>query len=64
MAIEEETVTAGSPSIEELRAFLRLPTIERRRILEEQASRLLSHYQEDDARRDREEWQGGDIVEY
>ncbi len=63
MAIEEETVT-GSPSIDELRAFLRLPATERRRILEEQASRLLSHYEEDDSRRDREQWQGGDIVEY
>lgn len=48
-------------SLEERRAFLKLPPTEKKRILQEQAEKLLSHYQEDT------EWgelMAGDIVEY
>jgi hypothetical protein len=48
-------------TLEERRAFLRLPLAERRRILAEQAERLEAHYEEDTEWR---EFQGGDIVEY
>lgn len=55
-SIEEKT-----PSLEERRAFLKLPRAERRRILENQAEKLLEHYQQDS------EWQElmlGDIIDY
>jgi len=55
-SIEEKT-----PSLEERRAFLNLPIAERRRILENQAEKLLEHYQQDS------EWQElmlGDIIDY
>lgn len=48
-------------TLEERRAFLRLPLAERRRILAEQAESLQAHYEEDTEWR---EFQGGDIVEY
>jgi hypothetical protein len=47
-------------SLIERRAFMKLPLAERRRIMQAQAEQLLSSY-EDDA--EREEWQGGDIIE-
>lgn len=64
MAIEQETITTDSPSLDDLRAFLSLPIDERRRILANQAAQMLNHYEDDEARKEREEWQGGDIVEY
>jgi hypothetical protein len=49
-------------SSDELRAsLLRLPVAERRRVLEEQAEQILSHYLDDPEWR---ETQGGDIVDY
>jgi hypothetical protein len=48
-------------SLEERRAFLKLPPTEKQRILQEQAENLLSHYQEDTEWR---ELMAGDIVEY
>ncbi|GAB4200875.1 MAG: XRE family transcriptional regulator [Roseiflexaceae bacterium] len=42
------------------RAFLSLPLDERRRLLEAQAAALAEHYTRDP---EREQWQGGDIVE-
>jgi hypothetical protein len=48
-------------SLEERRAFLKLPPTEKQRILQEQAENLLSHYQEDIEWR---ELMAGDIVEY
>ena len=54
--IEEQT-----PSLEQRQNFLKLPIAERRRILESQAEKLVSHYQQDS------EWQelmAGDIINY
>ncbi|MCI0393095.1 MAG: helix-turn-helix domain-containing protein [Acidobacteria bacterium] len=48
-------------SLIERRAFMKLSLAERRRIMQAQAEKLLSSY-EDDA--ERQEWQGGDIVEH
>ncbi|HZP80206.1 MAG TPA: hypothetical protein VFB21_01090 [Chthonomonadaceae bacterium] len=57
-----ETANAEQPlTLEERRAFLRLPLAERRRILAEQAKRLEAHYEEDTEWR---EFQRGDIIEY
>ena len=43
------------------RSFMDLPLEERHRILEQQAAELKSHYEEDS---EREELQGGDIIDY
>ena len=45
-------------------AFMKLPIEERRRILAEQAEAMIAHYDLEENRRERELWQGGDIVEY
>ena len=65
MPVQEDTVeTDTPPSLRRLREFLKLPIEERRRILAEQAEEMVEHYEEESARRERELWQGGDIVEY
>ena len=65
MIAQEETVEAETPkSLTEIREFLKLPIEERRRILADQAEQMVEHYEEESARREREIWQGGDIVEY
>jgi hypothetical protein len=55
----EETMT-----LDQKRAFLKLPLSERRRILSQQAQKAESHYEIEQSVREREVWQGGDIVEY
>ena len=55
----EETMT-----LEQRRAFLKLPLAERRRILSQQAQRAASHYEFEQRVLEREAWQAGDIVEY
>jgi hypothetical protein len=51
-------------TLEQRRAFLKLSLAERRRILSEQAEGAASHYESEQSVREREVWQGGDIVEY
>jgi hypothetical protein len=53
--------TKPSPSVEKLRAIMKLPLAERRRLLAEQAERMAAYYEQDSEWR---EFQGGDIVEY
>jgi hypothetical protein len=55
----DETMT-----LEQRRAFLNLPLAERRRILFQQAEDAVIHYEFEQSVREREAWQGGDIVEY
>ena len=65
MITEEDIVASETPeSLAEIREFMKLPIEERRRILAEQAEQMVEHYEEESARRERELWQGGDIVEY
>ena len=64
MAIVEDTIRSDSPSLDELRAFLKLPIDERRRIMQAQAALLVHQYQDEPAQEEREQWQAGDIVEY
>lgn len=65
MITQEETIATKTPkSLAEIREFMRLPIEERRRILAKQAEQMFEHYEEESARREREEWQGGDILEY
>jgi acyl-CoA reductase-like NAD-dependent aldehyde dehydrogenase len=61
---EDSAQTKARKSLAEAREFLKLPIEERRRILAEQAEQMAEHYEEESARRERELWQGGDIVEY
>lgn len=63
--VEEETIETTAPlTLAERLAFLRLPLEERRRILAEQAEAMIAEYDLEENRRERELWQGGDIVEY
>lgn len=65
MITQEDLVAIETPqSLTEIREFLKLPIEERRRILAQQAEEMAEHYEEESARRERELWQGGDIVEY
>ena len=51
-------------TLEQERAFLKLPLIERRRILSQQAEDAAHLYESGPSATEREAWQGGDIVEY
>jgi hypothetical protein len=65
MITQEDAVRTDTPqSLAEIREFMKLPMEERRRILAEQAEQMVEHYEGESARRERELWQGGDIVEY
>jgi hypothetical protein len=55
----EETMT-----LEQRRDFMKLPLDERRRILSQQAENAASHYEFEPSVKEREAWQGGDIVEH
>lgn len=55
----EETMT-----LEQRRAFLKLPLSERRRVLCQQAEDAARRYEVEQNVREREGWQGGDIVEW
>ena len=50
-------------SLEQRRAFLKLPLEERRRLMQEQADRIAQHYESQSEVTERNEWQGGDIVD-
>ena len=58
LANSEEVIT-----LEQRRAFLKLPLAERAQILSKQAEEALEHYMSDESVREREVWQGGDLVE-
>ena len=45
------------------RAFMTLSLKERRKILAAQAARMVTHYEQESERSERETWQGGDIGE-
>jgi hypothetical protein len=63
--VEEEAIETTPPlTLEERLAFMKLPLEERRRILAEQAEAMIAEYELEENHRERELWQGGDIVEY
>lgn len=65
MAIQKQRQDTEQTSLlAQRRAFLQLPLEERRRLLAKQAEQVVSHYEEVSEQKDREEWQGSDIVEY
>lgn len=51
-------------TLDQRRAFLKLSIAERRKILAQQADRAVRQYESDESVRERESWQGDDIVEY
>ncbi len=50
-------------TLEQRRAFMKLPVEERRRRMVEQAERMVEHYQLRGEAKHREQWQGGDIAD-
>jgi hypothetical protein len=65
MLKEKDLVKAeGVMTLEQRRAFLKLPLAERRRILSQQAEAAADHYESDQSVQEHEAWQGGDIVGY
>jgi len=50
-------------TLDQRRAFMKLPLEERRRRLAAQADRMAEHYESEPEATERAEWQGGDIVE-
>ena len=65
MSTHEETIeTTGPLTLADRLAFMKLSIEERRRILAGQAEAMIAEYELESNRRERELWQGGDIVEY
>lgn len=63
--ITEEPLIATEPmTLAERRAFMKLPLAERRRQLAAQADLIAAHYEAKLETAERQEWQGGDLVEY
>jgi hypothetical protein len=63
MTEEEMLTTESLMGPEERLALLKLPLAERRRILSKQADRMAQNYEDSEETKERELWQGGDIVE-
>ncbi len=61
---EEKSVLSQPLTLEDRRSFMKLPLEERRRRLAQQAEQMIEHYDVEQSREERAEWQGGDIVEY
>lgn len=64
MSTLEEQVETHLLTLADRLAFMKLPIEERRRILAEQAEAMVADYELEENRRERELWQGADIVEY
>lgn len=65
MISQEEKIVLSQPlTLEDRRSFISLPLEERRRRLAQQAEQMAEHYEVEQSREERTEWQGGDIVEY
>jgi len=64
MLKEEDMIAEHSRwGVTERRAFMLLSLEKRRHILTQQADDLLGHYRNEENVRDRQDWQGGDVVE-
>ncbi len=50
-------------SLAQRRAYMRLPLVERRKRLANQAKWMAQYYEQETERIEREAWQGGEIVE-
>jgi hypothetical protein len=63
MIFQEEDLIRTT-NLEARRAFMKLSVDERRRILALQTDEIAEHYESEAQSAEREQWQGGDIVEY
>ena len=61
LIVEETEKSEKILTLNERRAHLKLPLEERRQKLAAQAEKIAAHYEKNS--QDREQWQGGDIVE-
>lgn len=64
LEVLEPKMTRTKWTLEKRREFLTLPIAERRRLLEEMAEKAASYYEDPERTKERELWQGGDIIEY
>jgi hypothetical protein len=63
IAKEPPTERDRGITLAQRRAHMKLPLAERRRQLAEQAKLMIKNYESQPEKKDRELWQGGDIVE-
>ncbi len=61
---EDELKKTQTVTLVERRAFMRLSIAERREILTRQANQVAKLYQTNPELTEREQWQGGDVVDY
>jgi len=64
MPARQTTDAEKSLTLEQRREFMRLPLDERRRLMAEQAERMVKHYESHRETAVRQHWQGGDVVEW
>ncbi len=63
MSSSDAKTTAQGLSLDERRAFMRLPLEERRRRMADQAEKMTDFYQSQAEVKRRQDWQGGDLVD-
>ncbi len=63
MAKRKAMLPMAELTLEQRRSFLRLSVQKRRREMAKQAARMVRYYQADDKVSEREQWQGGDLVD-
>ena len=63
MSSSDAKTTEQGLSLDERRAFMRLPLEERRRRMADQAEKLTDFYQSQAEAKQRQDWQGGDLVD-
>ncbi len=61
---EDELKETATLTLEDRRAFMKLSMAERREILTHQAEKITGLYEAAPDSTEREQWQGGDVVEY
>ena len=63
MSSSDAKTTEQGLSLDERRAFMRLPLEERRQRMADQAKKLTDFYQSQAEMNQRQNWQGGDLVD-
>ena len=63
MSSSDAKTTEQGLSLDERRAFMRLPLEERRQRMADQAEKMTDFYQAQAEVKQRQDWQGGDLVD-
>ena len=63
MSSSDVKTTEHGLSLAERRAFMKLPLEERRRRMRDEADRMVAFYQSRSEINQRQDWQGGDLVD-